>query len=286
MLTRLFKTYINKTTLFSVCSILFISACNQDPGQSLPKPQGQDQLTRQPIPITTTSDGSTSENSSSNPTPTSSPTSTPSPQPSPSPTGSPTPQTPTTVGSSCHSSNSDQMCLGLNYAVYMNSSGQPVVTEAEAIDNVTKINEVWSKCKIAFQIDELTLVNPSDEGLIFNTSDYSELNDIRSKLDDSAHILVVTTGSWDRNGSLGSTGANAWTNLPGEGVYGAILEAPVGTYSNIIAHELGHYLNLDHASDSSNLMNPTIYDSSTQLYSSQCTEARAAISAYWQAMLR
>ena len=55
----------------------------------------------------------------------------------------------------------------------------------------------------------------------------------------------------------------------------------MGTFGLIIAHELGHYLNLLHVSDSSALMNPVIYSSSKSLYSSQCNTARAAANYYW-----
>jgi hypothetical protein len=174
----------------------------------------------------------------------------------------------------------------LKYVVYVDSNGTPVVTQDQAISNLKSINQVWSKCSIAFQIDQFLASNPSDYQLTFNTANSSELDDIRSAYEESSTILVVTTGKWNRSGSLGSTGANAWTNMPGQTYLGSILEAPVGTYPNIIAHEIGHYLNLDHLNDQSNLMNPMIYDTSTQLTSSQCSEAQSAINYYWKKMMR
>ena len=55
---------------------------------------------------------------------------------------------------------------------------------------------------------------------------------------------------------------------------GAVLEAEVADNSNIVAHELGHYLNLDHVSDQTNLMNPVIYGYSKGLSENQCEEMR------------
>jgi hypothetical protein len=67
---------------------------------------------------------------------------------------------------------------------------------------------------------------------------------------------------------------------------GVVMEQPVGAYPNIIAHELGHYLNLGHVSDSANVMNPIIYSNSTRVDPSQCEAARAAATYWWTNMIR
>lgn len=177
-----------------------------------------------------------------------------------------------------------QLCLGLKYVVYKDSTGRAVVSGDEAISNVGQINSVYAQCGIVFQIDEYLPVTPRDYGLNYNTSSLSELDPIRSALSSSESLLVVTTGTW--MGSLGAGAANAWTTLPGEGHYGAVLEEPVGTYPNLIGHELGHYLNLDHVSDTSNLMNPVIYTSSKGLSAQQCGEMRATATNFWARMIR
>lgn len=206
-------------------------------------------------------------------------------QPTPTPSPSPT-STPGLLGSSCHSSNDQNYCVALKYVVYKDSSGKAVVSESAAINNLAAINQIWSKCQIGFQIDHYVAADPNKNNLSFNTANYEDLEQIRRTFEDNSQLLVVTTGAWNRNGSLGGTGANAWTNMPGETNYGAILEAPVGTYPNIIAHEIGHYIGLDHAGATSNLMSPIIYETSTELDTSQCNEARATINSYWKAMLR
>jgi hypothetical protein len=190
------------------------------------------------------------------------------------------------AGTSCHSDDPSHVCLGMKYVVFKDSSGKPVVSKEEAAANVQQINDVWKQCSLGFQIDEFVEATPKDAGLNYNTADYTELDDIRKKFEDDKTLLVVTTGSWDRNGSIGSTGANAWTSMPGESLYGAILEKSVGTFGNIIAHELGHYIGLDHADDTSNLMNPVIYDKSKGLSKSQCDTARKTTADFWQRMLR
>ena len=178
------------------------------------------------------------------------------------------------------------MCLALKYVVYEDPTAKPVVSQTEALSNLATINSTWSQCNITFQIDQYLPVDPTKSSLAFNTANSSELDSIRKTYEDTSTLLVVTTGTWNRAGTLGSTGANAWTNMPGNNIYGAILEATVGTYPLIIAHELGHYLNLDHASDATDLMNPLIYSTSTTLTQFQCTAAQAASRNYWKAMLR
>ena len=190
------------------------------------------------------------------------------------------------VGPSCRSEDTEKLCLGVKYVVYKDDNGTPVVPEQDAVDNIVGINSVYGQCGVGFQIDQYTAIDPVDFGLRYRTATYRELDDIRKALGDDTKILLVTTGSWDRTGTLGNTSANAWTSLPDGDPYGAILEKPVGKFSNIIAHELGHYMNLLHLNDRNNLMNPIIYTASTKLSDAQCKGIREAASQYWSRMLR
>ncbi len=190
------------------------------------------------------------------------------------------------VGTSCKSDDPNHICLALKYVVYKDGSGQALMSSEEVNKSVQGINKVWKQCNLAFQVDEFVSPSPEDYGLRFHTAENGELDEIRRNFDDNSTLLVVTTGPWNRNGSLGYTGANAWTSMPGEQLYGAILESTVKSFSNIIAHELGHYLNLQHVSDASDLMNPIIYDNSEYLNSDQCNVARETVSDYWQKMVR
>lgn len=190
------------------------------------------------------------------------------------------------LGASCQSDDPDSICLALKYVVYQDDAGKPVVSNPDIIKTISDINSSWKQCKIGFQIDDFLPVRASDYGLRNNPANETEMNQIRKALQDDSTLLVVTTGTWDRSGSLGNTGANAWTSLPGELTYGAILEKSVGTFANIIAHEIGHYLDLLHVDDSSRLMNPIIYGSSTVLSQNECHTARGAAESYWQRMIR
>jgi hypothetical protein len=191
------------------------------------------------------------------------------------------------IGPRCESSDPQRFCVSLRYVVYQEPSQPPVVDEAQALGNLEVINSVWSQCGIAFQVDEYFEAEASRYSLRHRPAEYRELGDIRRVFGIESSFVVVTTGPWDRTGSLGSTGANAWTTMPGgDGPWGAILEKRVGSYSIIFAHELGHYLNLSHVSDSGDVMNPVIYSTSTKLEASQCDTARAAVTRFWQQALR
>ncbi|MGZ3699404.1 MAG: matrixin family metalloprotease [Bdellovibrionota bacterium] len=197
----------------------------------------------------------------------------------------PTPSDPT-IGDSCRSAEPNHLCLGVKVVVYKDSTGQPVVGQDATIKNFQTINKVWKQCDLAFQIENYVAVDPVQSGLHYQPTNYPELDDIRNAFPGEHELLIVTTGTWNRTGSLGTTGANAWTAMPDGPPYGTVLERPVGTFANIIAHELGHYLNLSHVSDNADLMNPIIYDASVTLSASQCGIARSAATYFWQNMLR
>lgn len=190
------------------------------------------------------------------------------------------------LGSRCSKNDKDHICLAIKYVVYRDGNGQSLVSENDVVDDVSGINDLWNQCNIGFQVDEYDEVMPENFSLNLDPSNLDELPQIRSIFDDDKTLLVVTTGEWNRYGSLGSSAANAWTAMPGDFPFGVILEQSVGTFANIIAHELGHYLNLFHEQSSANLMNPIIYPESTVLSSDQCEVSRTAALSSWQKMLR
>ena len=187
----------------------------------------------------------------------------------------------------CHSDDPHHICLGLKYVVYVDPiSANAFLNRKEAQAVVGELNSVWKQCNISFQIDKYLAVNPSKFGASYRTASYPDLTDIRHAFGEDKTILVVTTSKWNRDGTLGKSGANAWTSMPGGPPYGTIIERSVGHNANLVAHELGHYLNLLHVRDTNDLMNPVIYDYSQTIYGSQCKTARAAALYFWSPMLR
>jgi hypothetical protein len=190
------------------------------------------------------------------------------------------------IGPACRGG-ANRLCLGVKLVAYTDPiSERPALSSEEAVGDFQKINSVWNQCNVGFQIDSYMAVRPSTRNLAYQTANNEDLTTIRAAYATDASLLIVLTGTWNRKGSLGSTAANAWTAMPGDGPYGAILEAPVATYPNIIAHELGHYMNLPHVSDISDLMNSIIYPGSASLTPDQCETARAVATTYWSKMLR
>jgi hypothetical protein len=195
-------------------------------------------------------------------------------------------QDPIRVGKSCVSNDPEYLCLGLKYVVYVDPSSQPVIEAKVVESNLNVINSIWSQCKIGFQVDEFLPKNPQSAGLPTDTSDFSDLDRIRQTFSEESSLLVVTTYPWKRDGNLGHTPANAWTKMPGSGLYGVILEQKVGAFPNIIAHELGHYLNLYHEKENTDVMNAIIYNNSKVIKQEQCATARLSVKKWWSNMIR
>lgn len=193
----------------------------------------------------------------------------------------------------CNSGNPDQLCIGLKYVVFKKAKGQPSLPLQDAAENIRTANRVWKKCGIAFQIDKYTAVDPGEHQVKYNLADYKDLTAVRRTFGEPDKLLIAATGAWNRKGTLGNTTANAWTSLPPahaagkkDGPFGAIIEAPVATNGHLVAHELGHYLNLLHAQKDTSVMNPVIYRRSVDVSPDECALARDTARVAWAAMLR
>jgi hypothetical protein len=184
----------------------------------------------------------------------------------------------------CGDADTSHLCLAVNFVAYQRPDSGTIVTRNQALGNVSQVNSVWAQCRIQFYVQSYAAVDPASRGLPYQPSANAELNGVRKAFSDASQLLVVTTGQWQ--GELGSQGANAWTVLPSVGPFGVVMEDMSGSAGNLIAHELGHYLNLDHENDIYNAMNPIIYGNSINLTDSQCAEARATAISFWGAMLR
>lgn len=183
------------------------------------------------------------------------------------------------VGDSCNSSDPNQICLGVRYVSYQDSGGTAVVSSELAASNIRATNAIYKQCGIQFQIDEYKAVDPTTLNLAFGAQSVNQLDAIRNTFGFDDSLLIVQTGPW-------GTVKNAWTSTPGTGTYGAVLEASVADFPNILAHELGHYLNLDHVNDRSNLLDAIIYPDSVNLTQDQCQTMRSAATQFWGRMRR
>jgi hypothetical protein len=185
------------------------------------------------------------------------------------------------AGESCEGHDADTLCIGLKWVTYKNSAGNAVAGRDDATENLRVINNIWKQCGIAFQIETYQEVSPAESGLPYGgAAAEAQTNAAREAYGNDTQFLVVTTGAW------GVT-KNAWTASPGAPPYGAIMEGSISSgYGEIYAHELGHYLGLDHVGDSSDLMTPIIAHTSTNLDRDQCLNTRAVAQQFWPAMLR
>jgi hypothetical protein len=210
------------------------------------------------------------------PAPSGSPAPSPTPSPSPSPTSTPPPGL---VSASCVSNDPSFLCIGVKLVSYVDSSGTPALSQAQAVQTIGGVNAIWQPCGIGFQIEEYDAVDPTAYGLQYGSGSQNELDQIRQRFSNSSTFLVAVTGAW--------TGSYiAWTTMPGVGPYGSVLDARYASHPVTMGHELGHYMGLDHDPNLGNVMYAIAYDTDTSVNQAQCTQAQQTDQAYWPNMLR
>jgi hypothetical protein len=173
-----------------------------------------------------------------------------------------------------HSKDPNHLTVALKFVSYTETGQKPVLAPDQVKSVVHTVNQIYSQCNLHFRVEAYDEVQPETDGLSYNPSTMKELGPIRQKFDDPRRLVVITTGAWNHKGGLGADGANAWTAMPGSTPSGAVIEQGVASTANLVAHELGHYLNLDHTHDTTNLMNPVIYSGSNELSHEQCEDIR------------
>lgn len=170
-----------------------------------------------------------------------------------------------TAGTQPHSAAS--LTLAVKFVEFKDSSGNVPLTQDQAAQVVNGINQMYAQCGMAVKLDQYQQVDPASLKLPSGLASMDQLDPIRSAFDDPKELVVINTGAWD-HGSMGS--ANAWTAMPGQNPSGAVIEGPVASDAPIVAHELGHYLGLDHVSNQADMMNPIIYPTSILITQDQC----------------
>ena len=53
------------------------------------------------------------------------------------------------AGTGCGSTEPGRICLGVDYVVYRDPAGSPLLSEDEARSNLVGINDLWRPCKFA-----------------------------------------------------------------------------------------------------------------------------------------
>jgi hypothetical protein len=173
--------------------------------------------------------------------------------------------------------------LALKFVEFLPSQGAQRLGEAKVKKLVEEMNSIYSKCSISFRLEETATVNPDQFGLPYHLNSVEKMHEVRKPFDDPRYLVVISTGSWDHK-KMGA--ANAWTAMPGEIPSGAVVESPVVTFAGIVAHEIGHYLSLNHVKNNVNLMNPIIYQVSKELTAEQCANMRATAATVRGAAIR
>jgi hypothetical protein len=176
-----------------------------------------------------------------------------------------------------------QLCIGLNYYVFDDANGNPIVPQSTAVANVQAANVIWAQCKIAFQMESFQDVNAANYGLSTSSASEADMTTMFTDFASSTDFVIISY-----SGTVPS-GADAWTEEGGSGSsgpYGTIMDLSTDNYSPILAHELGHWLGLEDSSNVSDLMDLVVYASPDTLSSSECATAVSVAQTYWAPMLR
>ncbi|MBC7396088.1 MAG: hypothetical protein H7333_01480 [Bdellovibrionales bacterium] len=180
---------------------------------------------------------------------------------------------------SCINSDPNHICIGIKMVSYQDNAGVPVITEADTLKLVDQMNQLWSQCNIAYQLEVYRTVNPRALNLTYSPDWETESNYVREKFNDDSRFLVVAVGPWN-------VATIAVTMMPESGIYGTIVDKQYSHNPLTVGHELGHYQGLYHVEDTNNLMSAYIGSDTKGLTTSQCTVARNADQASWPMMMR
>ncbi|MEO5971707.1 MAG: zinc-dependent metalloprotease family protein [Bdellovibrionia bacterium] len=170
-----------------------------------------------------------------------------------------------------NSAQSLPLTMALKFVEFFREDGKPILSKDSVKELVARINPYFQSCRIRFQMEAYRALDSASYGLSFKVQSSEDMKVFRKPFDDSRYLVVINTQNWDHE-KMGS--ANAWTAMPGESPSGVVMEAPVASYPGLVAHELGHYLSLNHVSNVKNLMNPIIYGTSTFFTAEQCLQMR------------
>lgn len=174
------------------------------------------------------------------------------------------------------SKNNEELTVAVRYMSFRESSGGAIVDEATVKGMMGKISDVWSQCNISFVLEAYEVLDPSGIGAKMSPNSFYDIDTLRTKLQTDSDLLMVATGPWGRDGDLGNP--NCYSSFPGDEADGIVCEQKVTGNGNLLAHEVGHWLDLVHTSTGgTNLMSPVISPANSEISADQCATARTAI---------
>lgn len=190
---------------------------------------------------------------------------------------------------------SDEMLtIAVRYLAFTDSSGAPVAQNGAVQQMVEGMSRYWRQCAIQFSLEEYQSIDAGSIGARYNPSNYSELDEMRMATQNDSQLTVIGTGAWNRSGSLGASGSNCYSSFPGDRAEGIVCEFKSAAKDFMMAHEVGHWLNLRHTNSPStdavddthsgnvagNLMDHVVATSHDKMTPGQCYRAREAIGSH------
>jgi hypothetical protein len=189
----------------------------------------------------------------------------------------------------------EQLDIAVRYLSFTDSNGTAVVNQGEVQEAMDYASRIWAQCGIGFRLENFQEIQAESIGTRFNPANYSELDQMRINTQQDTDLIFIATGKWNRSGTLGSSGSNCFSSFPGDEAEGIVCEKSSAASPTMIAHEVGHWVDLRHTNSPStdgvddtnagnvgnNLMDHFVGPSNTEMTRGQCARARSAI-AEWR----
>ena len=145
------------------------------------------------------------------------------------------------------------------------------------------INQVWSQCGIEFLPARLANVSAGDLKVSYSPRSEGDLSAIAAALNPQGYgntLPLTIAGAWNINNNGWIISGLGWAFVRpnheldhiGAMVDAKSLQGP--NAADLLAHELGHALSLQHATEESNVMIPEAHTLGKRFSVAQCEQAR------------
>lgn len=153
-----------------------------------------------------------------------------------------------------------------------------------------KVNRIWAPCRITFQPEKQWMVDPAEHGLWpLKAGSISDLQVIIASLWDPRFLEVLVLGkTLDSDGiSFAGFAISSIGDYTEKDPSGVVIRDVHVNDGMVLAHELGHLLNLQHTDRDNALMQPKhSSDSDTELNAAECEIAQARIQYRFRSAIR